>query len=148
MVMSQVPEKNQRTVPSLFTDFFGRDFFDDDFFSLAPLTRNVPAANVKETNGNFLVELSAPGYEKGDFRVSVEDDVLRVEARREEKKEEEGERFTRREFRTLSFSRSFRLPKAVRNDQISAQYENGILKLVVPKVQETNQSGSKEINVS
>lgn len=135
-------------VPSLFTDFFGRDFFDDEFFQLAPVSRSMPATNVKETDTSYQLELSVPGFSKEDFKVKVDEDVLSIEALHREEKKDENERYTRREFRTSSFMRSFRLPKRIKAEGISANYENGILKLVVPRVQESGQSGSKEIAIS
>ena len=146
--MTETPVKNPRNAPSLFTDFFGRDFFDDDVFAFPSLARAIPAANIRETSLGYEVELSVPGYRKEDFKVKLEDDVLTIDARREEEKKEEKERYTRREFRASSFTRSFRLPKGVRSDGITATYENGILKLVVPRNAESGQSRSKEIAIS
>ncbi|MFN9800536.1 MAG: Hsp20/alpha crystallin family protein, partial [Bacteroidota bacterium] len=146
--MTEAPVKNPRTAPSLFTDFFGRDFFDDDVFTLPSLARAIPAANIRETPSGYEVELSVPGYRKEDFKVKLEDEVLTIEARREEEKNEERERYTRREFRASSFTRSFRLPKESRPEGITAAYDNGILRLIVPRSAEAGQSRSKEIAIS
>ena len=145
--MTPVKSKENMAVPSFFSDFFSTDFFNDDFVN-APLTKWVPAANVKETPSHYEVELAAPGMKKEDFRVQLEDDVLSIEARKEEEKNETNERFTRREFRTSSFMRSFRLPKSVMNEKIDAKYDNGILKLILPKKEESRQPGPKEVKIS
>lgn len=146
--MSDVATK-QKSIPSLFTDFFGRDIFNDEFFTSALGNgKNFPAANVKEKADRYEVELSAPGFEKSNFSIRLEDDVLHIEARKEEEKKEENERYTRREFRSDSFIRSFRLPRTVHSDRIDASYENGILKLTVPKKPEAVQGGSREIKIS
>ena len=146
--MTTIATKEDKTVPSLFTDFFGRDFFNDDFFNVsAPLVRSVPAANVKETDKDFRVEVSAPGYEKKNFSVRMEEDVLVIEAKKEEEKKEENERFTRREFRTASFMRSFRVPQNVDGEKVDAVYENGILKIVLHKKEDKKSTSAKEINV-
>jgi HSP20 family protein len=147
--MSNIQVKEEKKVPSIFTDFFGRDFFSDDFFTTGvPISKYLPAANVKETPDSFALELSAPGYQKGDFSVRVSDDQLTIEARNEEDKKEENERYTRREFRTSSFSRTFRLPDSVFPDKIQASYENGLLKLVLPKKDGAKKELMREVKIS
>lgn len=145
--MSIVKSKENTAIPSLFSDFFGGDFFNDDFFN-RPVTKWIPAVNVKENGVSFIVEMSAPGYNKEDFKVELQDDVLSIEAKKEEEKSDENERYTRKEFRTTSFARSFRLPKSVKSDGIDAKYENGILKLVVPKREEAKTIGPKQVKIS
>lgn len=139
--------KENLGIPSLFSDFFSTDFFSDDHFNRA-ITRSVPAANVKETPASFEVELSAPGMKKEDFKVEIHEDVLSIECNKEEENEEVNERYTRKEFRTTSFMRSFRLPQNTVSDKIDAKYENGILKLVIPKREETKTIGPKQVKIS
>lgn len=145
--MTLVKSKENSSVPSLFSDFFNSDFFIDDFVN-APLTKWVPAANVKETPTQFEVELAAPGLKKEDFKIQLEEDVLSIEVKKEEEKNEMNERYTRREFRSSSFMRSFRLPKSILNESIDARYENGILKLILPKKEESRQTRPKEVKIS
>jgi HSP20 family protein len=145
--MSLIKSKESSTVPGLFSDFFSTDFFNDEFFN-RPVTRSVPAANVKETPAQFQVEVSAPGMTKDDFKIEIHDDVLNIEGTKEEEKNETNERYTRKEFRTTSFVRSFRLPQNVVADKIDAKYENGILKLVLPKREETKTIGPKQVKIS
>jgi HSP20 family protein len=98
-----------------------------------------PSTNVLETLDSFRIELAAPGFEKKDFSLHVENDHLVIEAKREEKNEEKNEdrpRFLRQEFRYESFKRSFKLPKSVNIEDIGAAYESGILSVVVPKKEE------------
>lgn len=144
--MTQVKNKEGERVPSIFTDFFRDDFFNGDFMNV-PHTTWVPAANVKETSTEYFVELAVPGMIKDDFSVKVEDDTLIIEAKKEEEKNEENERFTRKEFRTSSFVRSFRLPKMVQTEKIDAKYDNGILKVVLPKMEEAKKLNAREIKV-
>jgi HSP20 family protein len=145
--MSIIKSKDATAVPSLFSDFFSTDFFNDDFFQ-RPVTKWLPAANVKESPSAFQVELSAPGMAKEDFKIEVHDDVLNIEGNKEEEKEEANERYTRKEFRTTSFVRSFRLPQNIVSDKIDAKYENGILKLVLPKREEAKTIGPKQVKIS
>jgi HSP20 family protein len=80
-----------------------------------------------EERGN--ASLAAPGMKKDDFSIDVEGNLLTISAEREEK----DERHTRRKFNYTTFSRSFTLPEGVVKDRIDASYENGLLKLMLPK---------------
>ncbi|MEL6132541.1 MAG: Hsp20/alpha crystallin family protein [Bacteroidota bacterium] len=97
--------------------------------------RWTPAVNVKETEGSFEVALAVPGLRKEDFKLAVEDNRLTISAEQETKNEGNHERFTRKEFNFQSFKRSFLLPDTVNSEGISASYENGILKVELPKVE-------------
>lgn len=114
-------------------EFFNRslsDFVGND----ATLTQ--PAVNVVETDDTIKLELAAPGFDKQDFSVNVENELLTITAKHEAKKEETNERFTRREFAVTSFKRSFKLPKTVNQENISAVYEKGILNVTLGKREE------------
>ncbi len=100
---------------------------------------NQPATNVIETNDAFKLALAAPGFDKKDFVLTVDNGHLSIEAKHETKSEERsenGERFLRREFRYESFKRSFKLPQTVNIEGISAVYENGVLNVELPKKEE------------
>lgn len=125
--------------PSPSTNFFPNGLFDDffnrsiaDFIGSDGLV-NQPAVNISETEASFLLEVAAPGFEKTDFSIQVENHQLNVRAERENKQEDKNERYTRREFRYESFSRSFKLPETVNQAEVSAVYENGLLKVTLPK---------------
>ena len=80
--------------------------------------------------------MAAPGLRKSDFSVDLQNGVLRIEAETKEEEEEKTDAFTRREFAYNGFSRSFSLPEYVKQDDINATYENGILRLVLKKEQQ------------
>jgi HSP20 family protein len=124
-------------VPSVFDDFIVRDLFNVPGFNRG-MQSSVPAANVKETETGFQIELAAPGLKKENFRVNIDGKVLSINAEKtEEKSEGEKDRYTRKEFSFHSFSRSFTLPeRTIDVENISAQYEDGILKLQIPKLKE------------
>ncbi len=118
---------------SMFTDLLGSDrLLTNDF-----LMENkwIPAMNVKETEDLFEIEMAAPGFNKKDFEISIENGFLKISAENsEEMKKEEGD-YTRREFNYNSFLRSFTLPENVNEEEmIDATYNRGILKLVLNKV--------------
>lgn len=126
------------------TKFFTNGFFDE-FFNrgVGEVMGNdnlvsQPAVNVSENNESFNIEVAAPGFDKQDFTLNVENGYLVVSARREEKTEENNEknRILRREFRFESFKRSFKLPNSVNQDAISAVYEKGLLHIALPKKEE------------
>ncbi|MCS6820030.1 MAG: Hsp20/alpha crystallin family protein [Chitinophagales bacterium] len=139
--MSNITRKLEN---SLLGPFF-RDFFDaDSFFNLS--TGTMPAANIAETDKEYSIELAVPGFKKEEFKIKVDKDVLTISAESESETKEEKKEYTRREYNYSSFSRSFRLPDNVKDDAIKARYENGILKLSLPKT-EQQITATKEIKV-
>ena len=94
---------------------------------------SMPAANIKETDKSYHVELASPGMNKEDFKIEVDEDLLTIRSEKESEKEETSSRYTKREFNFTSFVRSFRLPEEVDSENISAKYEGGILQLEIPK---------------
>ncbi|MBN9385590.1 MAG: Hsp20/alpha crystallin family protein [Chitinophagaceae bacterium] len=143
--------KRGESVPALLNDFFRpwESLFDLNGGSLLNNLRtfNVPAANITENKDNFEVSLAAPGMKKDDFNIDVEGNVMTISAEKEEKKEEKDERYSRREFNYTSFSRSFTLPEGVNKEKIDASYDNGLLKLILPKTEEAKKLSAKHITV-
>jgi HSP20 family protein len=132
-------------VQSLMNDSFFSDFPEHFFSTRMHLT---PLTNVKETADSFQLEIAAPGFEKTDFKLSVEGKNLNISANHEVNKENAtGDKWIRKEFSKRSVRRSFQLPGDVDHDKISATYNNGILHVSIPKKKhEENQSG-KSIEV-
>lgn len=138
--------KNGGSFPSVFSDFFDNDrFFNNRWFENVS---NMPAVNIKETDADFDVEFAAPGFKKTDFKVDIDNNVLTISAEKKDEKSEEGKRYTRKEFSYSSFSRSFTLPQSVNADKIDAKYNDGILKLSIPKKEEAKAKAKKEIKVA
>jgi len=110
------------------------DIFKDDFFEDNSL---MPAVNVKEHEKDFEIEFAAPGFNKKDFEVTIEEDVLHVCGEKEVEEEEKENEYSRKEFNYKSFKRSMMLPTSVDLDQdIKASYKNGILKVKLLKREE------------
>ena len=120
-------------MPSVFDDFFKpwSQWFDDG--GLISKVANMPAVNVMENGNHYTVSLAAPGMKKGDFKIDVEGNMLTISSEKEESKEDKDERFTRKEYSYSSFSRSFSLPEDVKQEAIDARYENGELKIIIPR---------------
>lgn len=140
---------NLAPVRSLLTDLLDVDrFFDSDLFDLGARFNNLPSVNIEEKEKEFKVELAAPGFAKKDFSINLQNDVLTISAEKKEEKEQSEKEFKRREFNYSSFQRSFALPETVNEDQINAEYKDGILKLTLPKREGTEKKRTKEISVA
>lgn len=126
------------------SDFFDNDrFFDSDWLK----KQSLPAVNVKETEKNFEIEVAAPGLRKKDFKITVDNGVLTISSEKEEEKEQKEKDYMRKEFSYSSFSRSFALPESVSEDDVKANYEDGLLKLNVAKKVITQPKAKKAIEV-
>jgi HSP20 family protein len=135
-------------VPALFQDFFKpwNEWFDNDSMWNRKLT--IPAANISEKENEYLVSLAAPGLKKDDFKIEVDGNLLTISCEKEEQKEEKEETMNRTEYSYTSFSRSFTMPEDVKMDAIDASYENGVLKLMLPRKEEARKNAaSKRIAV-
>jgi|LakWasMeta2_LOW4_FD_contig_111_118282_length_483_multi_8_in_0_out_0_1 HSP20 family protein len=126
--------------PSLFSDFFKPWNEMADVNSLWGKTMTVPAVNVMEDKDAFIIKVAAPGLKKTDFNIDVDGNMLTVSCEKEEKKEEKDNRLTRYEYNFSSFSRSFTLPEMVIADKIEAVYDNGELKVMLPKKEEAKKA--------
>ena len=139
--------KKEETFPTILSDFFDYDkFFGNRWFE-KEFNQTLPAVNIKEDGKKFDIEFAAPGYDKGDFKINVEDNTLTISAEKKEEKNEENKRFTRKEFSFNTFSRSFTLPQTANADKIDAKYKDGILNLQIPKKEEAKAQTKKEIKV-
>jgi HSP20 family protein len=126
--------------------FDTNDFFKDDFWTRA--TSNQPALNIKETDEAFEIELAAPGLEKKDFQVSIDDGYLNVSAEKTVTDEEKDENYARKEFSYNSFKRSLLLPDTIKQEDIKATYKDGILRLALAKKPEAKIHTSKTIEIT
>jgi len=142
---------------ALFTDWLRPDtLLDKDFFDMesgwfpSKLGVNVPSVNIKETASEYTLEVAAPRLERKDFNIEVENQTLKISAEKEEKKEEKerSNGYSRKEYSYNSFMRSFTLPENVKQGEIDAKYENGILVIHVPKAKVTPAKPAKKIAVS
>ena len=141
-------KENGRTFPSVFSDFFNTDAFFSPRWFEKEFEQTLPAVNIKENGKQFNIEVAAPGFNKNDFKINVEVDVLTISAEKKEEKSEEDESYARKEYSYTSFSRSFTLPENSNSDKIDATYENGILKLMLPKREEKNVVSKREVKIS
>ncbi|MFM9987152.1 Hsp20/alpha crystallin family protein [Flavobacterium sp.] len=138
---------NGNLIPFGMDNFFANDDFFDNKWLEKKLKHTLPAVNIKENKNEFNIEFASPGFAKKDFKIDLDENVLTISAEKEKEKNEENDNFTRKEFSYNSFSRSFTLPQSVNTDKIDAKYNDGILKLSIPKMEETKLLPKKEIKV-
>ena len=130
-------------IPAVFNDFF-----DTDYMPRANCT--APAINVKETNKAYVVELAAPGMQKEDFNVHVNDEgnlLIKMEKKQENKEEDKSARYLRREFSYSKFEQTLLLPDDVKREDIKAKVEHGVLTVELPKVVEEKVKLSRQIEI-
>jgi HSP20 family protein len=137
----------------------GFDNLVDNLFGEFPgLFRNDQAAqwkgfvpvNIDETEKGYKLEVVAPGFEKSDFKVSLEQDILTISAEKKEEVKEENAGTTtgkqiRREYSFRSFKRSFTIDEKIDGTGIEAGYVNGVLTLNLPKKEVVKEV--KQINI-
>ncbi len=123
------------------------DFFNDDFFVNRGPSYNSPRVNVIEHDDHFMIDLAAPGMEKEDFELKVEDKILKVRAEKREENEENRGRYAMREFKFGVFERSFSLPESIDATQIDAKYDKGILHIKLSKKEEAKKRPPRLIEI-
>ena len=103
--------------------------------------------NIRETEKEYLLDIVAPGLNKEDFKISLENNLLTVAVEKKEETVNEGEKFIRKEFQFQGFKRSFTLDEKINADGISAQYVNGVLTLNLPKKEDVKPA-TKQISIN
>lgn len=111
-------------------------FWDDDFVPFFPALRlKMPAVDVSETENEVVIEMEAPGVDPKNIELAVEGNHLHIKTSAEEKKEEKGKAYYRKEIRKGAFERAVALPTQVKGDKAEATYKDGVLKIVIPKAE-------------
>ncbi|MEI6555884.1 MAG: Hsp20/alpha crystallin family protein [Paludibacter sp.] len=132
----------------MFDRLFEGDLFDWSNRNFSVTNTTLPSVNIKENTDAFTVEVAAPGFEKGDFKLELNHDLLTISSEKKvESETKDGEQFTKREFSYQSFSRSFTLPQTTDGERIEASYDNGILKVSIPKKEEAKPKPARTIEI-
>lgn len=142
--MSNLIRRNER---GRFPSFFNRNW-ENDFFK-GSWENDLPALNVKENEKEFKLEISAAGFDKGDFNIEVNKDILTVSAKKEidDEEKDENDKVLRQEFSYSTFSRSFTLPDNIDTEKIEAELKNGVLNVVLPKMEKAPEDSKKQIEI-
>ena len=137
------------TFPSFIDKFFEGNLMDWNTLNYSSTDSTLPEVNVKENDDAFMIEVAAPGMTRDDFNVNYDNGRLTISSESKNEKKEEGENYTRREFNYQSFQRSFNVPEnVVSGEKITANYEDGILSISLPKREEVKPQPSREIKIS
>jgi HSP20 family protein len=134
--MSLIKKRNENypAWSNFFHDSFNRDLLDWSTRNFSDTNTTLPSVNILEDTENYEVDMAAPGLDKKDFKIELNHGVLMISSEKKvENETKKGQQFTRKEYSYQSFSRSFTLPETVESEKISAKYENGVLKVVLPK---------------
>lgn len=114
-------------------ELMGRLFGSDEW---AVPARFVPRTNLSETETEFEVTVDLPGLKPEEVKVDLKDGHLWISGERKEEKEEEGKTFHRVERSYGEFRRMLTLPAAIDENKVVAKFENGVLKVRIPKTEE------------
>lgn len=134
---------------------FNNDFdqFFNDFFQSPTVSKGakkvswgaVPAVNIQETEEGYDISVAAPGMNKEDFKIELNEGVMSISSETKSEKEDTNDNFTRREFNYSSFERRFTIPENVKEEDVKASYSDGILKIEIPKMKEEEQKETKKL---
>lgn len=140
--MNAIIRKKQSPITGLWSNILDQDFFGMPSYEHAAHT--LPKVNIIEDDNGFKIELAVPGFEKNDFNIEVDDDVISISL---EKEIDATTTYNKREFNFGSFKRAFNLPESANSAKISANYKSGILNILVPKKEEAKPIPSRIIKV-
>lgn len=101
------------------------------------------SVNIIDKNGNYKIQVNAPGFKKDEFKIKIENGVLNIQAYTSDKKEEIKKNYVRKEFLTSFLARSFRLPEGIDISNIKAHYKNGRLYIKMGKANTVKQMNKK-----
>ena len=132
--------------PGMADEFFGKDFLSNFFDTQTGIS--MPSVNIVEGKDDFRIEVAAPGLEKKDFKINLENHVLTISSEKEVKNEQTDDKYMRREFSYSSFQRAFALPNTVDAEKINANYKDGVLSLLIPKKEEAKEKPARTIKIS
>ena len=121
--------------PIMFDEFF------NDFFNVKEM--NIPPYNIMESEDNFQIEFSVPGSNKKDFQIEIENDYLKVS--KEKKESNFSHNYSRQQFDYNYFEKSFFLPETIDLNKVSSKYDNGILRIMLPKKNEVIINNKKKL---
>ncbi len=135
MTLVKFNKSNQGNVVNPWVSNLFDSLFNDSFVS-DRLTSRVPAVNIAENKEAYEIELAAPGLNKDDFKINVENDVLTISAEKKNETVDENKRYSKREYSYTSFARSFTLPDSIDHARIDASYKEGVLYITIGKKEE------------
>ena len=132
-------------VPRRNFDLFD-DFFDDNFFNKKE--KNLMKTDIKEKKDKYVIEMDLPGFEKENIKLELNNGYLTISGKQENKIDEEEEKYVHKERFYGECTRSFYVGDNIKEEDINAEFKNGILKIDIPKRQEQiEQNETKQIEI-
>jgi HSP20 family protein len=137
------------SMPSLLNDFFADDLFRLPFLSSRLQGATLPSVNIRETDDAFQVEVAAPGMKREDFKVELDNNMLRISSETRSKEDRNDDTYLLKEFSYQSFERTFELRSDyVESDKIQARYLDGILQINLPKKEQVRRKPARQIKIA
>jgi len=132
-------------VPRRNFDLFD-DFFDDNFFNKKD--KNLMKTDIKEKKDKYIIEMDLPGFEKENIKLELNNGYLTISGKQENKIDEEEEKYVHKERFYGECTRSFYVGDTIKEEDIDAEFKNGILKIDIPKKEEQKElSETKQIEI-
>ncbi len=141
LIRANQPELGLPTLSNSFSTMLDR-FFDE---AVRSNQNFVPSVDLKETDNAYEIDVSVPGMKKDDIKVELDGNTLQISGEKEEKDEDKDKTYHRVETEYGYFHRSFNLPESAKTEDINAEYEDGVLKIHVPKDKEKTET--KKIDI-
>lgn len=127
-----VPFRRDKNFRSLIPDGLWENFFQNGFPDMMEYAGKSMRVDIREENDRYLIEADLPGFNKEDIGIQLNDNRITITAEQNHDIEEKGENYLRRERRSGKLARSF-IVDNVKHDEVSASYENGVLRVTLPK---------------
>lgn len=123
--------RTYQRVPNIIDELFGHE--NQGGRTENYTQRCKPAVNVSELENAFQIDVAAPGFDRSELKVTIDNKLLTISSEASEKEPANNAKYLKREFANSSFSRSFELPENVDAEKIEASHKNGVLSITVPK---------------
>ena len=136
MTLVKFKHSTPKSFNNLVDDFFNGfpSLFHDEL--VAPAVKQAVPVNIKETENAYELEVVVPGFNKEDFKVNVDKDLLTISAERKSEEESKNGKQLKREYKAQSFKRLFTLDEKIDAEKIEAKYVNGVLVVSLFKKEE------------
>ena len=130
----------KQSLSTVFDEWFGNDLIFTN-----PIKK--PLTNISEFDDHFRIELSVPGYQKSDLIMSIDNHVLEIKSKNSDEMVEDSSNYRLKEFSKFKFTRTFKLTDIIDYDKVSAKCDNGILEIVLPKIEEAKKRPPRQIQI-
>lgn len=147
-MLPTVLRKRYSTPNTWFDQLFNNSYLPSYFYEGdSNRSSGLPATNIEENDKEYFIDVAAPGLNKKDFSITLNDNLLTISTKNDSQSNTESDNYLCQEFNYTSFSRSFSLPENTDSSKIKASLKNGVLRVIIPK-SKTKNTIQKEISIS